>query len=232
MRKWDLVWSIGVTALVSTIAWLIDYFLPVESYCNIVYMVPAKAESSNSSEENGIVVDGCKLFERQVLCKNLDAYLKKEQMIEIACPVLAESEKEWILHAAPENALLADAADDSARQAAVKKKRLNTIASALARSSVRGRAVVVPMHRDWRPTIMGRIDMLTGMYKQRKEAEEVVKVVTRDRVIQIYKDAQVTSETMVTEVERKAAEIHKTLTGRSATTDDQEADTSAPIADE
>merc|ERR1711972_1223225 len=106
--------------------------------------------------------------------------LTERGLVPIHCPQFEKMGKEWVLYGRDSQLSLALENDGSAPPK--KKGRPNAFASRLAGRSLRGPAVIGPVHRDWRPTIMGRMDMLSGLATKRNQLESETKTVTREAV--------------------------------------------------
>lgn len=203
VRKWSLLQSIGVTAVVTFIAWLLDFFTPVENSFSVVYISPAAATESQDKRIRRAV--GCNLKEMLANSRSLDAHLQDKGLTEVECSVFNDQGKEWVLYAR-NPVVIVDAepvTDSQEHPAPVRKKgRLNPIASQLAGFPLHGPAVVLPADRSWKPTVLGRMDMISGAASRRRKVEGAVKAVTTDILLEVY--AQ-TDQSTVSSLENVAA---------------------------
>jgi len=179
----------GVTAL----AYLLDLFTPIDHSFNVVYIVP-EGKAAVEAEDKFTYAAGCKLKQMQANSKSLDLHLEEKGLTLVDCTVFDETDKEWVLYARPTGVSLPVAADEQsttdAPEAPKKKGRYNGFVSNLAGVQLCGPAVVMPADREWKPVVLGRMDMLSGQAGRRQKLESVGKVVTLQALLEVHSQAE------------------------------------------
>lgn len=192
VRKWSVSLSFGVTAAVTAVAWLFDFFTPVQNTFSVVYINPAaKDDDAEAADKRIRHIDGCNLKEMMANSKSLDAHFEDRGLAPVECAIFEEQGKEWVLMArtaisAP--VILDEQATDvqGAQAPARKKGRFNQFASRLAGVRLHGPAVVLPLDRTWKPVVLGRMDMLSGAAAARRKAEAPIHMVTTEVLLEVY----------------------------------------------
>eukprot|EP00929_Paragymnodinium_shiwhaense_P120681 TRINITY_DN92692_c0_g1_i1.p1 TRINITY_DN92692_c0_g1~~TRINITY_DN92692_c0_g1_i1.p1 ORF type:complete len:274 (+),score=57.86 TRINITY_DN92692_c0_g1_i1:39-824(+) len=184
--------ALALAALAGLAYKLLDHLTSFELQFQVVYVQGAgkDLESTPTTPVCGIV-DGCIVKEMAALSGTLDKHLRERCLEKVHCPLFSKLGKKWVLYArttplAPLK--LADDGDDSA--AKPKKAKYNAFASQLAGCDVFGSAVVAPADRDWRPTVTGRFDMLTGNAAARSKAEGQVNCVSWAALVAAHSAAE------------------------------------------
>merc|ERR1711971_972339 len=131
---------------------------------------------------------------------------------------------EWLLYGRANAPALPIADSDEASLSTRPKGRVNVVATVLASTELRGAAIVIPKDREWKPTVLGRIDMLSGNATKRCASESATKVVTCKALLDIYDATKAT-----TAVLEKLSDVQGALRRRSG---EGEADAAAGSAHE
>lgn len=219
VKGWKIHHALGAAAAISALTWMLDYFAPVEYSFSVVYIVPAGAAAEASDgkgpDKKLLYAGGCKLKEMPANSNSLDAHLQEKNLTPVDCAIFTELGKEWMLYGRADDAPLPIAEEQATDSQdtptpARKKGRLNAFATELAGVQLRGPAVVVPRDRDWRPSVLGRIDMLSGNAGKRQRIESAVKVVTCEALLQVHAAADA-AESSAARVLKQVAEVQDTL---------------------